>query len=164
VPGAGKTTGYWFDAPVPGDPRSWAAPSGHGSYHGLNLELLDPANEDERISLIEALHPELGKALLGEEETAARGEPFNPRLHITLHQVVAAQLLAGNPPETWQTVQRLAALGYDWHNIMHMIARLVSDDIYQAMAEHQPFDPADYARRLNELPGDWPPPRSPEPN
>ncbi len=49
-------------------------------------------------------------------------------------------------------MQRLAALGYDWHNIMHMIARVVSDDIYAAMNEHKPFDPGGYARRLNELP------------
>lgn len=81
-----------------------------------------------------------------------------PRLHITLHQVVANQLLAGNPPQTWRTVQRLAGLGYDWHNIMHMIARLVSDDIYQATTEQKPFDLRDYVQRLSELPGDWPPP------
>jgi hypothetical protein len=53
-----------------------------------------------------------------------------------------------------------AGLGYDWHNIMHMIAAVVSDDLYQAMSEHRPFDPGDYARRLNELPGDWPPPQA----
>jgi hypothetical protein len=139
-------------------------PFGHGNYQGLDLELLDPANEDERICLIEALHPELEDALLSDEEPVAGGEPFNPRLHITLHQVVAAQLLVGNLPETWQTGQRLPALGYNWHNIMHMIARPVSDDINQAMAEHKPFDPAGYPRRLNELPGGWPPPRLPEPN
>jgi hypothetical protein len=41
---------------------------------------------------------------------------------------------------------------------MHMIAALVSEDIYRAMAEHQTVDPVGYARRLGELPGDWPPP------
>ncbi len=75
-----------------------------------------------------------------------------------MHQVVANQLLADDPPETWQTVQRLADLGYDWHSIMHMIGELVSEDIYRALTEKRPFDPADYARRLSELPGDWPPP------
>ena len=38
-----------------------------------------------------------------------------------MHQVVVDQLLADDPPETWQTVQRLVGLGYDWRNIMHMI-------------------------------------------
>jgi hypothetical protein len=55
-------------------------------------------------------------------------------------------------------VQRLAGLGYDWHNVMHMIASVVSDDIRTAMTERRPFDAADHARRLDELPVDWPPP------
>ena len=129
-------------------------PSGHGIYQGLDLEMLDPAHEDERTFLIEAQHPEWEDALRSDEEMTVGGEPFSPRLHITLHQIVASQLLAGDSPETWQTVQRLAALGYDWHNIMHMIARVVGDDIYQAMNEHRLFDPGDYSMRLNELPGD----------
>jgi hypothetical protein len=78
--------------------------------------------------------------------------------HPALHQVVANQLLADDPPETWQTVQRLAGLGYGWHNIMHMIASLITEDVYWALTEHRQPDPAAYARRLNELPGDWPPP------
>jgi hypothetical protein len=38
-------------------------------------------------------------------------------------------------------VQRLAALGYDWHTIMHMIAGLVAEDVRAAMAEHRQPDP-----------------------
>lgn len=133
-------------------------PPGHGTYQGLDLELLDPSDEDELTSLIEAQHAELADALASHEEMTVAGEPFNPRLHITMHRVVANQLLAGDPPETWRTVRRLAGLGYDWHNIMHMIAALVSADIYRAMTERWTFDRADFARRLSELPGDWPPP------
>lgn len=79
-----------------------------------------------------------------------------------MHQVVARQLLADDPPGTWQTVRRLAGLGYDWHNIMHMIAALVVEDIHHAMTENAPFDAGDYARRLDALPGDWPPPEAAE--
>jgi len=104
------------------------------------------------------MHPELADALRDGGEVTVRGEPFSPTLHVTMHRVVANQLLAGDPPETWQTVQRLAALGYDWHNIMHMIAALVASDVYGVLREERPFDPADYIRRLDELPGDWPPP------
>jgi hypothetical protein len=39
-----------------------------------------------------------------------------------------------------------------------MIAAVVSHDIYLVMNEHRPFDLGDYARRLDELPGDWPAP------
>jgi hypothetical protein len=44
---------------------------------------------------------------------------------------------------------------------MHMIASLVSEDVYRALNEHRGHDPASYASRLNELPGDWPPPEPP---
>jgi hypothetical protein len=157
---AGETTDCWFDEPDPADRRSWAIPSGHGTYQGLDLELLDPDDENELMFLIEARHTEFEDALRSNEEVIVDGEPFSPRLHIAMHQVVANQLLADDPPETWQTVQRLIGLGYDWHNVMHMIAALVSEDVYRAMKEHRQFDPGDYARRLNELPGDWPPPEA----
>jgi len=159
-----ETTDCWFDEPAPGDRRSWAMPAGHGTYRGLDLELLNPADEDELALLLEAQHTEFEDALRRDEEIVADGEPFSPRLHITMHQIAASQLLADDPPETWQAVQRLAALGYDWHNIMHMIAAVISDDIYRAMKENQPFDPGDYARRLNELPGEWPPPQTLRPH
>jgi hypothetical protein len=93
-----------------------------------------------------------------EEITGPDGEPVNPRLHVIMHVVVANQLLADEPPETWQTVQRLAGLGYDWHNVMHLIMGPVSDAVYGTLSEQQPFDRADYVRRLAELPGDWPSP------
>ena len=155
-----ETTDCWFDEPDPADRRSWAVPWAHGIYQGLDLELLDPGNEDERTFLIEAQHPEFAAALRGDEDVVVDGEPVNPRLHVAMHQIVANQLLADDPPETWQTVQRLDGLGYDWHNIMHMITSLVSEDVYRSLKEHRQPDPADYARRLNELPGDWPPPET----
>ena len=80
------------------------------------------------------------------------GETINPTLHVTLHGVVGEQL------ETWQTARRLAGLGYDWHNVMHMIMGPVSESVYQAMARKRPFDREEFVRQLNELPGDWPPP------
>ena len=125
-----EMTDCWFDEPEPGDRRSWALPRAHGTYQGLDLDLLDPGDEDERALLIEARHPEFADALQGDDEVILDGEPVNPRLHMAMHQVVANQLLADDPPETWQTVQRLARLGYDWHNIMHMIASLITEDVY----------------------------------
>jgi Domain of unknown function (DUF1841) len=166
VPASEQTPGYteetadcWFDEPDPGDRLSWAVPPAHGIYQELDLQLLDPGDEHERALLIEALHPEFADALQGEDDVIIEGEPVNPRLHVAMHQVVANQLFANDPPETWQTVQRLAGRGYDWHNIMHMIASLVAEDVYGVLKEHRKPDPAAYARRLNELPGDWPPPK-----
>jgi hypothetical protein len=155
-----ETTDCWFDEPELGDRRSWALPRAHGIYQGLDVEFLSPGDEDERALLIEALHPEFAGALQGAKDVIIGGETVNPRLHVAMHQVVANQLLADDPPQTWQTVQRLAGLGYDWHNIMHMIASLVTEDVYSALKERRQPDPAAYVRPLSELPGDWPPPEA----
>jgi hypothetical protein len=85
-------------------------------------------------------------------------------LHIALHGLIANQILSDDPPETWQTVQRLAGLGYDWHNVMHMIVGPVSSFLYQAMTGAQPFEREVFRRQLNELSGDWPPPEEPGPD
>jgi hypothetical protein len=158
---AGQAAGCWFDEPSPGGRQSWAVPSGQGTYRGLDLELLDPTDDDELGLILEAMHPEYWDALARHEQVVAdNGEPVDPTLHVTLHQVVARQILSGEPAETWHTVQRLAGMGYDWHNVMHMIAAVVGQDIYHAVKEHRTFDRADFVRRLDELPGDWPPPHS----
>lgn len=149
----------WFDEPLPGDRRSWAVPPGHGTYQGLELESLDPHDQGELTFLLEAQHLDLAEALENDEDiTNADGEPMNPRLHVTMHVVTANQLLADDPPETWQTAQRLAGLGYDWHNVMHLVMRPVAEAIRQTQAEKRPFDHADFVRRLAELPGDFPSP------
>lgn len=79
---AGEATGCWFDEPDPADRRSWAIPPGHGTYQGLDLELLVPADEGELMVLIEAQHTEFEDALRNDEEMITGGEPFSPRLHI----------------------------------------------------------------------------------
>jgi hypothetical protein len=156
---AEEITDCWFDDPVAGDRRSWATPAGHGLFRGLELEQFDPDDEDELEFLLEAQHLEMTEALERHEEmVAANGDTINPTLHVLLHVVVANQLLADDPPEVWPTVQRLSGLGYDWHNIMHMISELVSGDLWRAQTEKRVFDREDYARRLSELPVDWPSP------
>jgi hypothetical protein len=122
----------------------------------MDLELLDPGDDDELMVLIEALHDECHDAPGSDRDLTAGAEPGSPRLHVTMQQIVARQILAGEPPQTWQAVQRLAGLGHDWHTIMHVIAGLVSEDVHAALAEHRQPDPADYARRLDQLPAGWP--------
>jgi len=159
-----ETTDCWFDEPIPGDRRSWAVPPGHGIYQGLDLELLDPDDENERAFLLKAQHPELDGALERHEEIiTASGDSMNPMMHIALHGLIANQILRDDPPETWQTVQRLAGFGYDWHDVMHMIMGPVSSFLHQAMTG-TPFERDVFRRQLNELPGDWPPPEEPGPD
>ena len=55
----GETTDCWSTSPAPLTGALGLVPPAHGIYRGLDLELLDPGNEDERMLLIEAQHPEL---------------------------------------------------------------------------------------------------------
>src|SRR5262249_17737339 len=106
VPATEQTPGYaeesdcWFDEPEPGDRRSWAVPPAHGIYQELDLQLLDPGDEDERALLIEALHPEFADALQGDDDVIIDGEPGNTGLHVTVHQGEADRLLSDDPPDT----------------------------------------------------------------
>ena len=162
---ADEITDCWLDDPLPGDRRSWAVPPGHGTYRGLDLERLDPDDEDERTFLLEAQHLDMEEALKRHEEMPGPdGEPINPTLHVALHAMIANQLLADDPPETWQTVQRLAGLGYDWHNVMHLIMGPVTEAVYGALSREaavRPFGlPAAAgrtARRLAAARGTRPP-------
>jgi hypothetical protein len=52
--------------------RAWAAPPGNGTYRELDLELLNPDDEDERSFLLEAQHPELETALARHHEDWVR--------------------------------------------------------------------------------------------
>jgi hypothetical protein len=105
-----ESADYWFDEPDD-DRRSWAMPTAHGTYSDIELELLDPEDDDDLSLLLEAQHPEFADALRNHHEVIVDGERANPRLHVLMHQVVARQLLADDPPETWQTVRRLAMTG-----------------------------------------------------
>jgi uncharacterized protein DUF1841 len=155
---AQEAAACWFDDPDLASPRSWAMPAAHGSYRGIELASLDPDDEDDRMLLIEAQHPEFAAALSQDAEVVIGGETVNPRLHVTMHQIVLNQVLGGEPPEAWPTVRRLASLGYAWHDIIHMIAALVAEDVHGIMTGQARFDQAGYARQLSRLPGDWPPP------
>jgi hypothetical protein len=59
------------------------------------IEWLDPADADDRALLIAAAHPELDT----ETETAlVEGHEINPRLHLTVHEIVASQIVEDDPP------------------------------------------------------------------
>ena len=69
---------------------------------------LDPADPDERALLIRAAHPELDTDA---ETVIVDGREVNPRLHLRIHEIVAAQLADDDPPEVWATAQRLSRRG-----------------------------------------------------
>ena len=138
------------------DRRSFAVPPARGTYDEIDLSWLDPSEPDDRHLLIEAEHPELHAALrAGRDEIVVDGEPMSPRLHITMHEIVANQLWDDEPPEAWETAQRLLDAGYERHEVLHMLGSVVTAEIYEVMSEHRPADLARMRAGFAALPASW---------
>ena len=136
--------------------RRFAVGAAEGGMDGIDLTLLDPADEDERRLLIEAEHPELRRALKeGRREIRFGRDVINPVLHITMHEVVANQLWADDPPEVWATAKRLVGDGYDRHEVLHMLASVVAGEVFEIMGNEQVHDIDRVRQALAALPGGW---------
>ena len=113
---------------------------------------LDPADPDDRALLIRAAHPELDT----ERETVTiDGSELNPRLHLSVHEIVAAQLADDDPPEVWATAQRLRRLGYGRHEILHMLSAAMAPQLWAAMHDQREYDLEQHRAALAALPEAW---------
>jgi len=122
----------------------------------LDLKLGQLSDPNVRSVVIRHEHPEFEEALKeGRREIEGSDGPMNPRLHLTMHEVVATQLWDDSPPEVWDTAVRLRDAGYDRHEILHMLARPVSEQIWGALHEERPYDHERHAAALQSLPGAW---------
>lgn len=122
----------------------------------MELSLLDRDDENDRRILIEAEHPELHVALRsGRREIHRSGTTMSPALHITMHEIVANQLWADDPPEMWETAQRLLKIGYDRHEVLHMLASVLSDEVFQMLRQHEPHERERVRTALAALPESW---------
>lgn len=116
----------------------------------------DLADPDVRAVVIRADHPELDRALReGQDEVQVDGEPVSIRLHLQMHQVLATQLVDDEPPEVFQTARRLLAAGYERHEMLHMLAAPVSNQIYAMLSGGEPYDRARHIAELEALPDSW---------
>jgi len=111
-------------------------------------ELLDPADPDDRALLIRAAHPELAPEL---ETMLVDGHEMNPRLHLTVHEIVATQLADDDPPEVWATARRLRRLGYGRHEILHMLGAAFTPQLWAQRV----YDLDAHRAALAELPESW---------
>ena len=131
----------------------------------MDLSLLDPADEDDRRVLILSEHPELAQALDSDQEEGKLEEgEMNPRMHIAVHEIVANRLWADNPPEMWQIAQRLTRAGCERHEVLHMLANVVSSELYDALTGNNSYDIQDTRSALAALPGSWEALRTAPPN
>jgi len=122
--------------------REFACPPIDGRVRGIDAADLDPADPDERRMLIEAEHPGMLAAIKAGRKIKGgpSGTAANPKLHVTMHEIVANQLWDGEPPETWEAAQRLLAQGYSRHEVLHMLAEVASGLVWKALHE-QPAGP-----------------------
>ena len=122
----------------------------------LGMGVDDLGDPDARAFVIRHEHPEFEEALdAGLGEIDLGNGPVNPRLHLVMHEVVATQLWDGDPPEVWETALRLRDTGYERREILHMLGRPVSDQIWAAWHDDEPYDGARHVAALRALPGTW---------
>jgi hypothetical protein len=122
----------------------------------LDLRFEQLSDPDVRSVMIRHEHPEFEEALKeGRGEIEVGDGPMNPRLHLKLHEIVATQLWDDSPPEVWHTAVRLLAAGYGRHEILHMLAAPVVDQIWGALHDERPYDRERHVAALRALPGSW---------
>lgn len=109
---------------------------------------LDPNDADDRALLIAAAHPELETALVD-------GQEINPRLHLTIHEIVATQIVDDDPPEVWATAQRLRKLGYGRHEVLHMLGAAMTPQLWDALHNQREYDLQAHRAALAALPESW---------
>jgi hypothetical protein len=127
-----------------------------GVLAALDLRVGDLADPDVRSIVIRHEHPEFANALQNDDDEIDVGYgQINPRLHLAMHEIVATQLWEGDPPEVWETAARLRDAGYERHEIIHMLSRPVSDQIWAAGHDKKPYDRARHVAALQALPGSW---------
>jgi Domain of unknown function (DUF1841) len=130
--------------------RLFAVPLTGTADSGEDVPSLDPADPDERHLLIVGEHPEYAAALddpFGPDEV----DGVNPRLHIAMHEMVANQLWADDPPEAWRAAQRLLDTGMERHEVLHELAAAATGQLWHALSDRTPVDPADYRAALDAL-------------
>ena len=108
---------------------------------------LDAADADDRALLIAAAHPDL-------DDEAETGE-INPRLHLTIHEIVATQIVDDDPPEVWATAQRLRKLGYGRHEVLHMLGAAMAPQLWEALQNQRGYDLEAHRAALAALPESW---------
>jgi Domain of unknown function (DUF1841) len=122
----------------------------------LDFTLDDLADPDVRSIVVQHEHPEFETPLRdGTSEIEMGGSTINPRLHLVVHEIVANQLWDDAPPEVWHTAVRLLGMGYDRHEVLHMLGRTVSNQVWAAWHDGEPYDPARHIAELRALPGSW---------
>jgi hypothetical protein len=88
---------------------------------------------------------------LPEEIVGENGEPMSPRLHMMMHVIVEKQLAADDPPGVAQIARQLAAAGVSRHEIRHVIAGEVAEQLWLMQSKGVLFDAETYLSHLRDV-------------
>ena len=91
--------------------RAFAFPVLEGWHEGIDLSALDPADPADRRALLAADHTTPAPGGVGR--------------HIERHMALADRLWRGDPPELWDTAQRLLDAGHERHLILHALMAIL---------------------------------------
>jgi hypothetical protein len=80
-----------------------------------------------------------------EFDTGSEGNPF---LHISFHKMVEDQIGVGRPAELLSFLAAMEAKGFDRHEIVHAVMKILIRLISDAMAHQKPLDVNRYRRLL----------------
>jgi hypothetical protein len=109
------------------DRRGWAVPSAQGRLGGIDLARC-PGGRGRPPAPHPGRAPALPQVIDRDvDEVGIGGKPVSPRLHLSMHKIVANQLWDDEPPQTRQTA-RLLALGYQRHDVPHMLGSVVAGE------------------------------------
>ncbi|OZM81817.1 DUF1841 family protein [Pseudonocardia sp. MH-G8] len=129
--------------------RMFAVPGVATRIGDQEFSFLDPGDPDDRSVLIKGEHPEYHEALADPDTDTVEG--VNPRLHITVHEIVANQLWADDPPQVWQAARRLLATGAERHDVLHAIADVLVEHLHGLLTGQGDGDVAPYIAGLEQL-------------
>jgi hypothetical protein len=121
----------------------------------IQAGLVDEMNEAEyAIARILLEHPEYGDFFEDEKILDGRkfdtGSAVNPFLHVSLHKMIEDQLEAGHPEEVRFFFESMEAKGNDRHEIVHVIMKILSILIFEAMHSRQSLDVDRYRSILEQ--------------
>lgn len=116
---------------------------------------VEQLSEDEAWEIALDDHPEYREGIregtLPEEIVDERGEPMNPRLHLTLHSIVEMQLATDEPKGVAEIGRQLAALGVSRHDIRHAIGDPLIEQLWLMQTEGAQFDEGEYLEQLRDV-------------
>src|SRR6056297_1658583 len=97
------------------------------------------------------LDAESGRELFVEDFLALPADASDRAARMAVRSVALNQILDDEPPETWQTVERLRGLGLDREQVLSQITMVITRHVLSAL-DGDDFDRGQYTDRLHELP------------